>query len=383
MTRRGHDDKVPFLDLVGLHAPLQAELEAAALRVVRSGHYIGGEEVEAFEEELGTTLQGAHVVGVSSGTDALLVALMAAGVGPGDEVITTSMSFFATAGCIARLGARPVFVEVHPRTFNLDPEALSLALTPNTKAVVPVHLFGQLCQMDQIMAMCQAAGVPVIADAAQAIGASLGGQGIGQWGQSAALSFFPTKNLGACGDGGAVLTTDPALADLIRSLASHGSGPKYYHARVGGNFRLDALQAALLRVKLPHLARWNQARRQNAALYMEGLDDLPGLTLPLVPPGHQVSWHQFCVVVDKGRDQLQQALAARGIETMVYYPRPLHEQACFAHLGYAPEDLPIAHRLSQQLLALPIAPGLRPAQIARVCREVRRWCEEAQEGRSR
>jgi dTDP-4-amino-4,6-dideoxygalactose transaminase len=348
--------KVPLLDLQAQYVPLRSEILAAIERVCDSQRFILGPEVEALEAELARTLGVGHAIGVSSGTDALLLALMALGVGPGDEVITTPFSFFATAGCISRVGARPVFVDIDPVTFNLDPRHLAAAFTDRTRAVMPVHLFGLTADMSPILEEAGRRGVPVIEDAAQAIGATYNGQPAGTLGAFGCFSFFPSKNLGAFGDGGLVTTEDERLAARARLLRNHGMEPKYHYQEIGGNFRLDALQAAILRVKLPHLAAWSEARRLNAARYRKmfataGLADR--VTLPVEPAGRSHIYNQFVIRVPE-RDRLRDHLTRAGIGTEVYYPVPFHLQACFAGLGLHPGDFPHAERAAAESLALPI-----------------------------
>ena len=349
--------KVPLLDLRAQYAAIGPEIEAAVHRVLASGHYIMGEDVAALERELAADHRIAHAIGVSSGTDALLAALWALGVGPGDEVITTALSFFATAGTIARLGATPVFADIDPATFNLDPQSALARVTPRTKAIVPVHLFGRLAEL----APLAASGIPLVEDAAQAVGAP----GLGVHGKLVTLSFFPSKNLGAAGDAGMVLANDDALADRVRLYRTHGSRPKYVHHVVGANLRIDTLQAAILRVKRPHLARWNAQRRANALRYHALLAGTP-LVLPADAPGHV--WHHFVVRAPK-RDELRAFLAAREIETEVYYPSPLHLQPCFP--GHREGDLPESERATREVLALPVHPDLDDAQLAHVAASVR------------
>ncbi len=351
--------RVPLADLAKQHAALSGELQLAFARVLRSGRYILGEEVGAFEQELGRAAGVAHAVGVSSGTDALLAALIALGVGPGDEVVTTALSFFATAGAIVRLGAKPVFADVG-RDLCLDPEDALRRRTARTRAFLPVDLFGRRADL----APLAETGLPVVEDAAQAIGAP----GLARRAAYAALSFFPTKNLGALGDAGALLTDDGDLAERARLVRAHGARPKYTHHLVGGNFRLDAVQAALLRVKLPHLARWNEARAQNAARYRAAFAGLGDLALPDDAPGH--TWHQF-VVRTARRDALRVHLAGRGVETEVYYPTPLHLQPCFERLGGRPGDCPNAEAACRDSLALPVHAELDEAQIDHVVSSVR------------
>jgi dTDP-4-amino-4,6-dideoxygalactose transaminase len=355
--------KVSLLDLRAQYATIATGVEAAVKRVLESGHYILGEDVAAFERELTASTERAHAIAVSSGTDALLVALMALGIGPGDEVVTTPLSFFATAGAIARLGARPVFADIDARTFNLDATAALARVTERTRAILPVHLFGRACELEAL----RNTGVPIIEDAAQAIGLTTLGRGT----TCATLSFFPSKNLGAAGDAGAVICDDAELADKLRLLRAHGSRPKYVHHVVGGNFRIDTLQAAILRAKLPHLAAWNLARRRNAERYLALLDGAP---LGLPEPAAQHVWHHFVVRVPDGRrDALRAHLSSREIETEVYYPTPLHLQPCFASLGYKPGHLPHAERACSEVLALPVHPDLTPAQQDHVATAVREF----------
>ncbi len=354
---------VPLIDLKAQYAELRDEIRAAVDRVLESQQFILGPEVEALEEEIAAYCGSAQAVGVSSGTDALLVALMALDIGPGDEVITTPFSFFATAGVIVRLGARPVFADIDPHTFNIDPAGIGAVMTPRTRAIVPVHLFGQAADMEPILRSAAAAGVAVVEDAAQAIGADYRGRRAGSLGRLGCFSFFPTKNLGGFGDGGMVVTDDRDLAARLRRLRMHGFADSYNSSEVGGNFRLDALQAAILRVKLDHLERWHQARQRNAERYRElfteaGLGDA-GSPLVLPPEagfGRHI-YHQF-VVRCRHRDRLRQHLAEHGIGSAVYYPVALHLQACFGTLGYHPGDFPIAEAATREVLALPIYPEL-------------------------
>jgi dTDP-4-amino-4,6-dideoxygalactose transaminase len=346
--------RVPLLDVAEQNRPLEPALREALARVIASGHFILGPEVEVFERALALFLGVTDVVGLSSGTDALLVALMAVGVGPGDEVVTTPFSFFATAGCIARLGARPVFADIDPSTFNLDPAAAAAACGPRTRAVIPVHLFGRPAEHPSV-------NVPVVEDAAQAIGAAP------LKGLASCLSFFPSKNLGGLGDGGALCSADQTLADTARLLRSHGGRPKYVHQMLGGNFRLDALQAAALQVKLPHLTGWTEARRANAhryrALFADTAGIPPDLGLPADVPTH--TYNQFVIRAPR-RDLLRARLTEAGIGTEVYYPLSLSLQPCFRDLGYREGQFIEAERASREVLALPIYPGLSEAQQAYV-----------------
>jgi dTDP-4-amino-4,6-dideoxygalactose transaminase len=355
---------VPLLDLTAQWTTLRDDTLAAITRVCDSQRFILGAEVEAFESEVGRALEIPHVVGVSSGTDALIVALMALGVGAGDEVVTSPYSFFATAGSIVRLGARPVFVDIDPSSYNLDPSAVRAAITPRTKAIMPVHLFGQCADMDPILAAAEAAGVPVIEDAAQAIGATYRGRMAGSMGLAGCFSFFPSKNLGAFGDAGMVTTGDAAFAARIRLLRAHGAERQYHHRLVGGNFRIDALQAAVLRVKLPHLPGWSEQRRANARRYRH-LFDAAGLSGRVVPPVETPAashiYNQFIIRIPD-RDRVRAALADEGVGSAVYYPIPFHLQECFADLGYMPGAFPEAEAAARETLALPIYPELSEAQ---------------------
>jgi dTDP-4-amino-4,6-dideoxygalactose transaminase len=348
---------VPLLDLSAQNTPLRAEIMDAIGRVVDSGRFIMGPDVERFEAEIAAACGVSHAIGVSSGTDALLVALMAADVGAGDMVITTPFSFFATAGTVSRLGARPVFVDIDPATFNLDPDAAAAAVDSTTKAIIPVHLFGRAATIPKT-------DVTVIEDAAQSIGASK------LSGMAGCLSFFPSKNLGAFGDAGAVYTNDPAFADRVSLLRTHGGRPKYYHQAIGGNFRLDSIQAAVLSVKLPHLAAWTEARRANAARYrgLFAAAKVPAeLVVPTDAPGH--IYNQFSVRAPR-RDALREHLTKSGIGTEIYYPVPFHMQPCFADLGYAQGAFPHSERAAAEVLALPIFPELTASQQAYVVEQI-------------
>jgi dTDP-4-amino-4,6-dideoxygalactose transaminase len=360
--------QVPLLDLEAQYRPLRDDLVAAVLRVCDSQHYINGPDVAALERELAQYLGVRHAIGVSSGTDALLVALMALGIGPGDEVVTSTFSFFATAGCIARVGATPKLVDIDPVTYNVDPAAVRAALTPRTRAIIPVHLYGLCADMDPILAVAREAKVAVIEDAAQAIGAGYKARRAGTMGTLGCFSFFPSKNLGGFGDGGLVTSNDDRLAQEIRLLRSHGAEPKYFHQRIGGNFRLDTLQAAVLRVKLPHLASWTAGRRANADRYRRlfaaaGLTDR--VTLPAAPPDREHIYNQFVVRVPR-RDEVRARLSDAGIGTEIYYPVPFHLQECFASLGYRRGDFPHAESAADSTLALPIYAELTEEQQSAV-----------------
>ena len=360
--------KVPLLDLHAQYAPLRTEFIEAITRVCDSQQFILGAEVSALERELADDLEVAHAVAVSSGTDAILAVLMALGVGPGHEIITSTYSFFATAGCVARLGATPVFVDIDPVSFNIDPSGVRAAINKRTRAIMPVHLFGLCADMDPIIDAASTNWVPVIEDACQAIGARYKGRQAGTMAAAGCFSFFPSKNLGAFGDGGLVTTNDAALAREVRLLRNHGAEPKYFHKRVGGNFRLDALQAAVLRVKLPHLARWTEMRRENAGRYAELFRDanlLDRVALPVEPPGFTHIFNQFAVRLPN-RDTVRDRLAQAGIGTEVYYPVPFHRQECFAGLGHHVEGFPNADRAAGSSLALPIYAELTRDQQAAV-----------------
>jgi len=381
---------VPFLDLQAQFGAVRDDVFAAIHRVVESQHFILGPEVEALERSIAELTQAQFAIGVSSGTDALLVALMGLHIGQGDEVLTTPFSFFATAGCVARLGARPVFVDIDPRTFNIDPARLEAAITPKTRAIIPVHLYGQTAEMDPIVQLAGKHNLAVLEDAAQAIGAQYHGRGAGSLGTAAALSFFPTKNLGAFGDGGMVLTNDAALAARITMLRNHGFQPKYHSQIVGGNFRLDALQAAVLRAKFPHLNTWNEARREHAAFYQQAFSRagvaagdplIPTahgeIVLPLESPDCRHVYHQFVIrVAAARRDELRKTLAGQQIGTEVYYPLPLHTQHCFADLGYHRGDFPESERAAAETVALPIYAELAPEQQQRVVTAIAQFLKQ-------
>lgn len=363
---------VPLLDLAAQNGPLMDELRAAFERVAKSNAFILGGEVTGFEQDIAAFLGVKHAIGVSSGTDALLVALMALGIEPGDEVLTTPFSFFATAGCVARLNAKPVFVDIDPVSFNLKPDALEAAATARTKAVLPVHLFGQPCDMKGVMAFANARGLPVIEDAAQAIGAKTSLGPVGGVGQFGCFSFFPSKNLGAFGDGGLVTTNNDATAEKLRLLRGHGAKPKYFHAMVGGNFRIDALQAAILKVKLPHLAGWTETRRTNAARYDKLFAEAGLPEERLITPkqtGDDHIYNQYSIRTPF-RDALVKHLSELKIGNEIYYPLCLHLQKCFADLGYNEGSMPNAERASKEVLALPIFPELGEDRLTHVANVV-------------
>jgi len=349
---------VPELALSRQHERLADEIQTAFAEVLSTQRFASGPRVAELEEKLAQYCQARFAVGVASGTDALLVALLALGIGSGDEVITTPFTFFATAGAVHRVGARPVFVDIHPETFNLNPELVAEAVAERTRAILPVHLYGQVAEMDPLVALARERGLPLIEDAAQAVGASYRGQPAGSFGQAACLSFYPTKNLGAYGEGGMVLARDQGVAERARLLRNHGMTQQYLHHVVGFNSRMDELQAAVLLVKLRHLDRWNDARRERAAYYTQLLADVAAVTTPVVDARCQHTFHQYVIRAPR-RDALLEHLRAGGVGARVFYPLPLHLQPCFADLGYQEGDLPEAERASREVLALPIYPELR------------------------
>jgi len=360
---------VPLLDLKAQYATIKSEVEVAIAEVMESQHFILGPKVEECEKAIAQYSDCSHAVGVSSGSDALLACLMAENIGPGDEVITTTYTFFATAGAIARVGATPVFVDIDPTTYNLETSQIASRVSDKTRAIIPVHLYGQMADMDAAMSMAEKHGLIVIEDAAQAIGAMHRGRQAGTIGDYGCFSFFPSKNLGAAGDGGMVVTNDPQRADKLRCLRGHGANPKYHHKIIGGNFRLDAIQAAVVSAKLPHLDIWTAARQRNAKRYDQlfaeaGLTTAEGGSSPVALPSVKTDRHIFnqYVIRISRRDQLQAALKERGVGTEVYYPVPMHLQECFAYLGYGMGAFPESERAANETLALPIQPELSEPQ---------------------
>ncbi len=353
---------VPLLDIQRQMEPLRTEMEAAISHVFKTGHFVLGEQVQQLESSVAEYCHAAYAIGCASGSDALLLALMAAEVGPGDEVIVPSYTFFATASAVARLGAKIVFADIDPQTFNLDPADVARRVTSHTKAIIPVHLFGQCADMDMVHDVAHGNDLIVIEDAAQAIGAEYRGQRTGALGDVACFSFYPTKNLGGAGDGGMLTTNNERLADRFSLLRGHGMRPRYYHQVVGINSRLDSLQAAVLNVKLPHLERWIQMRIDNAQRYnsmfeAEGLQEQ--ITLPLTHTPGRHAWNQYVIRVSGGRrDALRSYLQECNIGTEIYYPIPLHQQACFTDLGYGPGSLPETEKAAGETLALPIFPEI-------------------------
>lgn len=356
--------KVPLLDLKAAYLPLKAEIDAAVMQVLDEQGFILGPRVKQLEEAIASYVGVPHAIACASGSDALLLALMALDIGPGDEVVTTPYSFFATAGCIARLGARPVFVDIEPDTYNIDVTRVEAAITPRTKAILPVHLFGQCADMEALMEIAERRGVPVIEDAAQALGARWAGRSAGSMGAFGCFSFYPSKNLGAYGDGGIITVRDPALDTKLRALRTHGGIKKYYHQYVGVNSRLDALQAAILLTKLPHLDAAHAGRQHRACRYyalfeQQQLLEHVGLPVQRLKAGH--IYNQF-VIRSERRDALQEFLKSKEVGTEVYYPRALHEQPCFESLGYRAGAFPESEKAARESLALPVYPELSDAQ---------------------
>lgn len=363
-------EPVPMISLVPQYHSIKSEIDEAVQRVFTAQNFILGDEVSQFEADMARYCDSREAIGCASGTDALVLALQALNIGPGDEVITTPFSFFATASCIERVGAKPVFVDVEERGFNIDPDAVADAITPNTRAIIPVHLFGQCARMEPLCRLAVKHNLSIIEDAAQAIGAEYRGRRAGVLGTVACFSFFPTKNLGGAGDGGMLTTDDAQLARRLRRLRVHGDKGRYEHQEVGINSRLDALQAAVLAVKLRYLDSWTEGRQRNAHWYeelctREKLTDV--IELPVVLPDRRHVYNQFCVRVREGlRDQILNSLREQQIGCAVYYPKPLHLQPCFAHHGYREGQFPVSEQLSQDIMALPIFSELTLAQLERV-----------------
>ncbi len=370
---------VPALDLKAQYRTIRDEIDEVVRRVIESQMFVMGPEVAQLEAELAEYCGAALGVGCGSGTDALLLPLMALGIGPGDEVITTPYTFFATASTIWRLGARPVFVDIEPDTYNIDPARIEAAITPRTRAIIPVHLYGQAADIDPINEVAGRYGLFVLEDAAQAIGAGYRGRRAGRLGQAAAFSFYPSKNLGGFGEGGLMTTDDPAFGRKLARLRVHGMEPKYHHHEVGINSRLDALQAAVLRVKLRHLDAWTDARRRAAERYLalfraHGLEER--VTLPVERPGHHHVYNQYVIRVPAAvRDALREELTSRQIGTEIYYPIPLHLQPCFAALGHHPGDFPVAETAARETLALPMYPELTEEQQRHVVGSIRQFLD--------
>ena len=357
---------VPMFDLTRQWAGLQEDFLRSLEDFLPKQQLVLGEATSRFESQLADKLGVKHVVAVSNGTDALLMALTALDIGPGDEVIVPAFTFFSTASVVSRLGAKPVFADILPDTFNINPDAIRRALSPRTRAIIPVHLFGQAAQMDDILAIAESRKIPVVEDCAQALGAKWRGQQVGSLGKMGCFSFYPTKNLGALGEGGAVSTNSDDLARRLRRIRAQGSEERYVHEELGGNFRLSALQCVALSVKLPHLDGWLEMRRLNAQFYCERLEKFSGITVPHTVEGAEHSWNQFCIRTQR-RDSLREFLKENGVGTDVYYPLPVCLQPAFAELGHRHGDFPVADRVSAEVLALPIFPELRQDEQEYVC----------------
>jgi dTDP-4-amino-4,6-dideoxygalactose transaminase len=360
---------VPQLDLAAQYAAIGGEIRTAVEHVLASQQFVLGREGAALESEIANLCGVAHGVGVASGTDALILALRACGVHAGDEVLVPAFTFVATGSAVSALGAKPIFADIRPETYNLDAAELERRVTPRTRAIVIVHLYGLSADMDPILAFAKARKLPVIEDNAQAIGASYKGRPTGSLGDAACISFYPTKNLGAYGDAGMVVTNSPQLAERVRTLRNHGQTGKYLSSEPGWNSRLDEIQAAILRVKLRHLSNWQCARQANATEYSRLLHQIPGVMPPIVPEGYEHVYHQYTIRIEQ-RDALQKFLSERKIGSTVYYPYPLHLQPLYASLGYKTGDLPHSERAAQEVLSLPMYPELRQEQIARVAESV-------------
>ena len=365
--------QIPLLDLKTQYLSLRTEILSAVSEVLDSQVCILGPKVVELEQKIAALCGSRFAVGVSSGTDALVAVLMSLGIGEGDEVITTPFTFFATVGSIARQGARPVFVDIDPRTYNINPTLLEAAITPRTKAIMPVHLYGQMADMDPIMSLADKYDLAVIEDAAQAITSTYKGRGAGTIGAAGCFSFFPSKNLGAAGDAGMVITNDEELYGMLQVIRSHGAKPKYYHKFVGGNFRLDPLQAAILLVKMPHLHEWTAARRRNAAYYDSRFEGTPIVT-PWIDGNCRTIYNQYVIRV-AGRDKFADQLKKAGIGTEVYYPLPMHMQECFQDAGYRKGDFPQAEKAAQEVLALPCYPEMTSEMLTYVADCVVETCE--------
>jgi len=364
-------EPVPYLDLKAQLKPLRAELDAAIARTLDNCSFCLGPDVVQFEKDFAKFCGAEYALGFNSGTSALHVAMLLLGVGPGDEVITTPYTFIATSWAISYCGAKPVYVDIDEATFNLDPQLIEKAITPKTKVVLPVHLYGQPFDVDAVAAVCKKHNLPFVEDAAQAHGAKYKGQSIGTFGAVSCFSFYPAKNLGACGEGGALVTNNPALAARAKSLREHGSTVRYHHDEIGYNYRLEGIQGAVLGVKLQHLAQWTRERQRVAARYAELLADTP-LQLPPVTVGNESAWHLYTVRSAR-RDELKKHLDANGIGNAVHYPMPLHLQKVYAGLGYQPGDFPVAEKASREVLSLPMFPELTDAQIQRVAEVIRNF----------
>ena len=351
--------QIPFLDLKRQYQGIKEEIDPVVREVVESGRYIGGEKVETFEKNIAQYIGVKYAIGVSSGTDALLASLMAIGIGPGDEIITTPFTFIATAEVVSFLGAEPVFVDIDERSFNINPDLIEEKINTKTRAIIPVHLFGQMAEMERITEIAKEHGLKIIEDAAQSIGATYKGEKACNIGDVGCLSFFPSKNLGAFGDGGMVCTNDDDIAKTVKELKEHGSSEKYHHSRIGFNGRLDAIQAAILDVKLKHLDRWSKKRIENANYYNNSIKEYLKTPDKVVDGVHV--YNQYSVLSER-RDELVQYLSSKGVPTAIYYPIPLHLQPVFSYLGYKKGDFPVAEKISERIFSLPIFPELYPEE---------------------
>jgi dTDP-4-amino-4,6-dideoxygalactose transaminase len=363
---------IPQMDLAAQYAAIGSEVRAAVERVLSSQQFILGSEGAALEQEVAKLCGVGHGIGVGSGTDALVLALRSCGVGAGDEVILPPFTFVATGSAVSALGAKPVFADIQPTTYNIDPSQIERRVTPRTRAILVVHLYGLVADMDPIMDFARKKNLPVVEDSAQAIGAGYKGRRAGSLGDVACFSFYPTKNLGACGDAGMIVTNSAERAARLRTLRNHGQTEKYVSSEPGWNGRLDELQAAILRVKLRHLVDWQRARQTHAAEYTQAFSQIPGIMPPLVPEGYEHVFHQYTIRVEE-RDKLQRVLTEKKIGTSVYYPVPLHLQPLYASLGHHTGDFPYAEHAAQEVLSLPMYPELRPAQLARVAEAVTKF----------
>ena len=361
---------VPPLDLTRQYSTIETDVSAAVLQVLASGQYINGPVVDSFAKEFGDYVGSRECAVCNSGTDALYLALRALNIGEGDEVITSPFTFIATAEAISAVGAKPIFIDIERETFNLNPALIEAAITKRTKAIMPVHIFGKPVDMDAVMAIAKAYDLPVIEDCAQATGAEWKGQRVGSIGHIGCFSFFPTKNLGGCGDGGALTTNDPEVAATAKLIRDHGSKVRYHHEAIGINSRLDAVQAAILKIKLQHLEKWNQQRQEVAERYQQLLAPIDEVRSPKAIANGRTVWNQYSILLDgftgEKRDRLRSAMQAQGVSTMVYYPLPLHRQPVYENLGYQPGDLPMTDRAAEEVLALPMFPELSAAQQEQV-----------------
>lgn len=372
-----HLNSIPAFDNRHQYAVIEPEVSAVVLDILASGRYIGGPILAEFEQAFAAYHHVSTAIGCNSGTDALFLALRGLGIGAGDEVITTPFTFIATSEVVSAVGATPVFVDIDPITYNLDINQVAAAITPQTKAIIPVHLFGQAVDMDALMQLATTHNLSIIEDCAQATGATWGGKKVGSIGHVGCFSFYPTKNLGAFGDGGAITTNDPELVAKIRMIKEHGQRNRYYYEEVGINSRLDAIQAAILKVKLPYLDKWNQQRRAIAQRYQEYLHAVPGIILPQQHPGGESVWNQYTIrVIDGQRDNFRQKLQDQGVNTMVYYPMPLHLQPVYQHLGYQPGQLPVSEQICHEVVSLPMFPELSMEQQDRVISAIQDFSRE-------